>query len=192
MSWTFPVWVATATNGTKQAFSVVLYPSPFQPYLWLTVSVLLPHLSIIFASMSCSVVYLLYYKFYHVILQSAWPRNILFLFSVESPWQNHSFVFLTVCATLSLHLIIFIFTCIFFSVLFFLRTSVLLIHKSLQEEHTDWKPLSSGRMVNCFHYMNQISWSLQFYLGPLLLKKTQQHPKPNRQIKNTFWEWCWK
>lgn len=91
-------------------------------------------------------------NFYLVVLQSIWTRTMHVLCSVESPLQNHSLIS---CLHLlfSAYSLLYssLLTCIFFLCHFSsLRSSALLIHKSLQEGHTDWKPLTPGTMVNWF------------------------------------------
>lgn len=146
MSWGFQIWVATATSGTKHCHLcciLVLFSSVCDwQYLYFHLTSLLFLCSPLALLSSSSTVTFI------ILSCRYWPRTTLyFLLSLLA--EPLPCFLLCMCYSqpasyyINLHLVG------FFPFFSFLRTSVLLMHKSLQEGHTDWKPLSrqNGKLL---------------------------------------------
>lgn len=151
MLWVFQVWVATATSGTKQCWLcciLVLFSSTCDwwcLYFYLISLVfLLPCLALLCTSSTLTLI--------TSSCRVPGPGPLFFCCLLSLPGRTIH-LFSCLCVLFSAYTLLYSssLSWVFFSFFFsFLRISMLVIHKSLQEGHTDWKPLSPGRMVNCF------------------------------------------
>lgn len=159
--------------GDWQALYFSYLTSPFFLHLHLTLSC--TSSAITFSMLSCRV---------------SGPELFSFYFLLTLPGRTtHLFSCLYVLFSAYTLLYSSSLSCIFFSSFFFfllLRASVLLIHKSLQEGLTDWKPLSPGRMVNCFSLYDSDFLKSSILPRSTFIEKTHKDNQSQIQTKQKY------